>query len=143
MHISIPLGMEAQYPPGIQLADLTTMTKPFMFIAAAEDFPLFNLSIEDNFRRYPAEAWRVVVRDTAHYSFTDICGLVPELDLGSCSPAPRQTDPSVTYEPLPIERARDLTKQFVATFFQRELLGQGRGPRSVARGADATLEHHR
>jgi len=135
--------MEAQYPPGIQLADLTTMTKPFMFIAAAEDFPLFNLSIEDNFRRYPAEAWRVVVRDTAHYSFTDICGLVPELDLGSCSPAPRQTDPSVTYEPLPIERARDLTKQFVATFFQRELLGQGRGPRSVARGADATLEHHR
>lgn len=143
VHIAIPQGMEAQYPPGVRLADLTRMTKPFMFLVASEDFQLFNLSVDDNFRRYPAEAWRVTVHDTAHYSFTDICGMPPPTAAGSCSPAPRQTDPSVSYEPLDIERARDLAKRYVAAFFEFALLGRGSGPRDVRSFGDAVVEHER
>jgi dienelactone hydrolase len=141
VHISIPLGAEAQYPPGVRLADLTRMTKPFMFLVAAEDFQLFNFSVNDNFQRYPAEVWRVTVRDTAHYSFTDICGMPPPTAPGSCSPGPRQTDPSVTFEPLEIDRARELAKQYVGAFFERELLGRGPGPQGVPASEDAVVDH--
>jgi predicted dienelactone hydrolase len=141
--IAIPQGMEDQYPPDVRLADLTRMTKPFMFLVAAEDLEQFTLSIDDNFQRYPAEAWRVTVDDTAHYSFTDTCGMPPPTAPGSCSPGPRQTDPSVNYEPLDIEYARDLAKQFVAAFFERTLLGRGRGPRGVRSSGNAVVEHKR
>jgi predicted dienelactone hydrolase len=141
--IAIPLGMEGLYPPGVRLTDLTRMTRPFMFLVAAEDLQLFTAGIDDNFQRYPAEAWRVTVRNTGHYSFTDICGMPAPTAPGSCSPGPRQTDPSVSFTPLPIERARDLAKQYVAAFFEQELLGRGRGPRAVESGGDAVLEHKR
>jgi predicted dienelactone hydrolase len=141
--IAIPLGMEALYPPGVRLADLTRMTKPFMFLVAAEDFQLFNGGVADNFQRYQGEAWRATVRDTGHYSFTDICGMPAPTAPGSCSPAPRQSDPSVTFTPLESDRARELAAQYVAAFFERTLLGRGRGPRGVRSDADAVLDYNR
>lgn len=144
--IAAPIAMTPEMQllaPNAQLADLTAMTKPFMFVQAAEDLAVFTTAIDHNYQGYPAEAWRVTLRDTSHYSFTDICGITPEYDLGSCSPAPRQTDPAATYQPLDSLRARELTKEYVAAFFRQELLGEGRGPRSVKRRRDATVEHKR
>jgi hypothetical protein len=83
------------------------------------------------------------VRDTGHYSFTDICGMPAPTAPGSCSAGPRQTDPSVTFTPLAIERARELAKQYVGSFFERELLGRGRGPGSLPSTGDAVVEHKR
>jgi predicted dienelactone hydrolase len=143
IHIAIPAGAEAQYPPGVRLADLSRMTKPFMFLVASEDLPLFNASVDDNFHRYLGQAWRVTVRDTGHYSFTDICGMPAPTAPGSCSPAPRQTDPNTTFEPLESERSRELAKQYVAAFFERALLGRGRGPRGVPDLGDAVVEYNK
>ncbi len=49
----------------------------------------------------------------------------------------------MNFTPLASARARELATQYVAAFFERALLGRGRGPRGVRSGGDAVLDYNR
>jgi dienelactone hydrolase len=142
--LAIPLavtGLLAALQSNVEFAEPSEMTKPVLFVKAAEDIALLNGMLDDDYARYGGEAWRVTIRDTSHYSVTDICGITPTYDLGSCSPGLRSTLPLVPFTPLDIKRARALTADYVAAFFRQQLLGEGDGPGAIARSPEVRIEH--
>lgn len=106
--------------PGVTLANLT---QPGLFFLAEEDNSitvLGNQLIQDNFATYPAAARLVSVKDAGHWSFSDICGLIPMFAPG-CGTGTRQTDTTQTFTYLPNETGRSIARSYTSAFFRSEL----------------------
>ena len=111
--------------PELAKAGLRPLTKPMLFIRAAEDLiAIFGLSevIQGNFDNSPAEAWLATLQDTGHYSVTDLCGLHPGYTNG-CTLGLRVTRFLQPYFGLETAVSMKYTGQFVTAYFEQQLLG--------------------
>ena len=122
------------------------LSKPALFLRATEDLmQLFGLNemIKDNYLAYPNETWLATMRDTGHYSVTNLCGL-DEPYTNGCGPGIRTTQLWVPFTFLDIGTATSLTAAMVTTFMELQLNGaSSRTLDGIAAGAPGvlTMEH--
>lgn len=117
--------------PGSMLADIA---EPMMMLLAQEDNAILEVGnnfMRSNFDEANPPVWLVEFADAGHWSFSDVCGLVPEFDPG-CGEGERQTDPGTPFTYLDNELARDVTATHAARFFAARLRDEA--------AADAALD---
>ncbi len=121
--MGIAAPMEKPLLPGVEIAALSV---PLMFVVAVEDNSITeagNVLIRSNFEAAIAGAHKAEVADAGHWSFSDLCGLIPAFSPG-CGPDDRQTD-GEPFEYLPAAEGRDVAATLAAAFFLQELEGAG------------------
>lgn len=138
----IDLGspLDALLPSAAKVAELK---QPALFFAGLEDSALFTLFIDDNFGRYAGPTWQVQVKDAGHWSFTDIAGFNGTFTSG-CGTGTRQGSLFETFTFADIVKVRNLTKAYLAAFFQSQLLGDAVGQTYLQSATPAdlvTIEH--
>lgn len=117
--------------PGSSLA---AIGEPIMMMLAQEDNAITEVGndfLRSNFADANPPAWLVEFADAGHWSFSDICGLVPEFDPG-CGEGVRQTEPGTPFTYLDNELARGITASYAARFFAAQLRDEA--------AADAALD---
>ena len=90
-----------------------------------------NVLLRGNFADANPPVWLVEFADAGHWSFSDVCGLVPAFDPG-CGDGLRQTQPLTPFTYLDNELARDTAASYAARFFAAHLRGEA--------AADAELD---
>ena len=117
--------------PGSPLA---AIDEPLMLMLAQEDNAILELGndyMRANFADANPPVWLVEVADTGHWSFSDVCALLPELSPG-CGEGLRQTVPGSPFAYLDNELARGIASAYAARFFAAHLRDEP--------GADAALD---
>jgi dienelactone hydrolase len=102
---------------------LAAITEPMMMMLAQEDNAILeagNDFIRGNFADANPPVWLVEFADAGHWSFSDVCGLVPQFTPG-CGEGERQTEPGILFTYLDNELARDITATYAARFFAAQL----------------------
>lgn len=117
--------------PGVSLAEID---EPMLMMLAQEDNSILevgNVLLRGNFADASPPVWLVELADAGHWSFSDVCGLVPAFDPG-CGDGLRQTQPLTPFTYLDNELARDIAASYAARFFAAHLRGEA--------AADAELD---
>lgn len=123
--LALAVPMENPLLAGVTMKSLNV---PIFFLVAKEDNSIGEIGngiIRQNYKDANPPVWKAEVADAGHWSFTDICGLVPEFDAG-CSEDVRQT----TGEPftyVDIDVARGVAEAYVAAFFAATLMDDQAG----------------
>jgi len=102
---------------------LTEIDEPMMMMLAQEDNAILepgNGFLRSNFAEANPPVWLVEFADAGHWSFSDVCGLVPAFDPG-CGEGERQTDPGTMFTYLDNELARGLASTYATRFFAAQL----------------------
>ena len=97
---------------------------PLFFMRASEDNSigtLGNVVLDENFKDATSPVWRANVLDAGHWSFTDICGIVPDFHAG-CGADTRQTN-GAKFDYVDIEKARAIARAYTTAFFASTLTG--------------------
>lgn len=124
-------------------AEVAKLKQPSLFFAGLEDSALFTTFIDDNFTRYAGPTWMVQVKDAGHWSFTDIAGFNGTFTSG-CGIGTRQGTLFDQFTFVDIVKARNLTKAYLAAFFQLQLLGDTANKSYLDKATPAdlvTIEH--
>jgi len=117
--------------PGTALADIE---EPMLMMLAQEDNSILEIGnnlLRSNFADANPPVWLVEFADAGHWSFSDVCGLVPAFDPG-CGEGVRQTEPGTPFTYLDNELARDTAASYAARFFAAYLRDEA--------AADAALD---
>ncbi len=142
--VAIAAPIENPLIPGVLVEE---QHRPILYLVATEDNSITeigNTLIRQNYAAHPAEAWKLEVEDAGHWSFSDICGLTPDLMPG-CGSAQRQTDrnESVTY--IDNSQARSLAAQTVLSFFNYQFYADEDARSELIDGLDdakVSVMHH-
>lgn len=142
--VAIAAPVEQILLPGVTVANIN---KPILYMLATEDNSIQeigNTFLRNNYNAHPAPAWKVEVTDAGHWSFSDICGLIPLFEPG-CGEGPRQTNfglGTVTY--IDNTLARDIARDYVLAFFQHTLLGDPDAEAFLSQASDdsVSVESH-
>jgi predicted dienelactone hydrolase len=124
--LSIAAPMENPLIAGVELSKIE---KPIGFLVAEEDHSIGAIGndfIQSNFEAANPPAFDVKVADAGHWSFTDICSLLPELAAG-CGSSQRQENSSETFDYIPVDEATRIAQAYVTAFFSGYVLGQAAG----------------
>jgi len=116
---------------GVALADID---EPMLMMLAQEDNSILELGnniLRSNFMDANPPVWLVEFADAGHWSFSDMCGLVPAFDPG-CGDGVRQTAPGTPFTYLDNELARGTAASYAARFFAARLRDEA--------AADAALD---
>jgi dienelactone hydrolase len=108
--------------PLLSVISLLEIDEPMMMMLAQEDNAILeagNDFVRSNFAEANPPVWLVEFADAGHWSFSDVCGLVPQFGPG-CGEAERQTD-GTPFTYLDNELARDITATYAARFFAAQL----------------------
>lgn len=114
--------MENPLTPGVTLTDLHV---PLMFVVATEDNSITevgNLAIRNNFAAANPPVTKVEVADAGHYSFTTVCGIIPDFDAGCATDDTRQTD-GTPFQYADITQVRALAASWAVAWFRATLDG--------------------
>lgn len=106
--------------PGVALAEIA---EPMLMMLAQEDNSILEVGnnlLRSNFEQANPPVWLVEFADAGHWSFSDVCGLVPAFDPG-CGDGLRQTEPLTPFTYLDNELARDTAASYAARFFAAHL----------------------
>lgn len=106
--------------PGVALAEIA---EPMLMMLAQEDNSILEVGnnlLRSNFDQANPPVWLVEFADAGHWSFSDVCGLVPAFDPG-CGDGLRQTEPLTPFTYLDNELARDTAASYAARFFAAHL----------------------
>lgn len=120
--LAMAAPMENDLLPPAKMADIHV---PVMFFVAREDNSISEIGnnlMRSNFQHASPPSWIAEVDDAGHWSFSDVCGLVPAFAAG-CGEGVRQTDPGTTFSYLDNEGARRLAAAYVTSFFAATLNG--------------------
>lgn len=140
--LSIAAPMENALLPGVELAKIT---RPLGFLVAKEDHSIGaigNSLIQSNYESANPPVFDVKVADTGHWSFSDICSLLPEFEAG-CGSAQRQENSSESFDYIPVTDAIGIAQAYVTAFFAGYVLGnagaldyvRGRHPEALVESA--------
>lgn len=124
--LAIAVPMENPLLPAVSLAQIHV---PLLFFLATEDHSIG-----------PIE-----VADAGHWSFSNICGLIPDFAAG-CAAAPTREGDGTPFEYVDIDAARGLTQAYVTAFFKATLMQDAEADAFVdgpARAAFATVQTRR
>ncbi|MFO0755069.1 MAG: hypothetical protein U0359_01145 [Byssovorax sp.] len=120
--LALAVPMENPLLSGVSMAEIHV---PVFFVLATEDNSigtLGNTVLRQNYDSANPPVWKAEVTDAGHWSFTDICGIIPDFDAGCTTMDTRQT----TGEPftyLDIDKARGIAAAYVTAFFASTLEG--------------------
>lgn len=120
--VAIAAPPENPVLPGAKMRDIH---QPLVLIVAREDNSISefgNQVIRGNFRVANPPVWKIEVADAGHWSFSNICGLVPGFQAG-CGSGIRQTVPGQSFEYLPVTTAVPIVQRYVTAFFAAQFLG--------------------
>ena len=120
--LALAVPMENPLLPGVTVASLHV---PLFFMKAAEDNSIGvagNFVLDENFKSATAPVWKASVADAGHWSFTSICGIIPEFQAG-CGAGERQTN-GATFDYLDIDVARGVAQAYTTAFFAATLTGE-------------------
>jgi dienelactone hydrolase len=117
--LALAVPMENPLLPGVAVKSIRV---PLFFLVAAEDNSIGELGnglIRLNYDDANPPVWKAEVKDAGHWSFTNICGLVPDFDAG-CSNDVRQTNGEpFTY--VDVDAARGVAAAYTTAFFAATL----------------------
>jgi predicted dienelactone hydrolase len=120
--LAIAVPMENPLLSGVSMAKIHV---PVFFILATEDNSigtLGNTILRQNYDSANPPVWKAEVTDAGHWSFTDICGIIPDFDAGCTTMDARQTSgEAFTY--LDVDKARGIAAAYVTAFFASTLEG--------------------
>ena len=117
--LALAVPMENPLLPGVTVADLHV---PLFFMRADEDNSIGvagDFVLDENFKSATSPVWKANVSDAGHWSFTDICGIIPEFHAG-CGAGVRQTN-GAAFEYLDITRGRAIAQAYTTAFFAAKL----------------------
>jgi dienelactone hydrolase len=117
--LALAVPMENPLLPGVTVASLHV---PLFFMRASEDNSigtLGNVVLDDNFKDATSPVWRANVLDAGHWSFTNICGIMPDFHAG-CGADTRQTN-GANFDYVDIEKARAVAAAYTTAFFASTL----------------------
>jgi dienelactone hydrolase len=123
--LALAVPMENPLLPGVTVA---TLKVPLFFLRAAEDNSIGaagDFVIDENFKDATSPVWKANVADAGHWSFTDICGIVPDFHAG-CGMGERQTN-GAAFEYLDIKIGRGIAQAYTTAFFAAKLTGAAAG----------------
>lgn len=118
--LAIAVPMENPLLAGVSLAQIHV---PLLFFLATEDHsigPIGNSILRQNFANANPPVTMVEVADAGHWSFSNICGLIPDFEAG-CAAAPTREGDGSPFEYVDIDAARGLTQAYVTAFFKATL----------------------
>ncbi|MBL4683681.1 MAG: hypothetical protein JKY37_03760, partial [Nannocystaceae bacterium] len=107
--------------PGVSLESID---EPLLLLLAQEDNSILEIGnglIRSNFQAANPPTWLVEFADAGHWSFSDICDIVDDLQPG-CGEGVRQTRPGTSFTYLDNAVARDIAASYVTLFFAAQLL---------------------
>ncbi len=120
--LALAVPMENPLLSGVSMPEIHV---PVFFMLATEDNSigtLGNTILRQNYDTANPPVWKAEVTDAGHWSFTDICGIIPDFDAGCTTMDARQTSgEAFTY--LDIEKARGVAAAYVTAFFASTLEG--------------------
>jgi predicted dienelactone hydrolase len=143
--LAIAVPMENPLLPAVSLAQIHV---PLLFFLATEDHsigPIGNTILRQNFTNANPPVTMVEVADAGHWSFSNICGLIPDFAAG-CAAAPTREGDGTPFEYVDIDAARGLTQAYVTAFFKATLMQDAEADAFVdgpARAAFATVQTRR
>ncbi|MEP7126672.1 MAG: dienelactone hydrolase family protein, partial [Byssovorax sp.] len=123
--LALAVPMENPLLPGVTVASLHV---PLFFLRAAEDNSIGvagDFVLDQNFKDATSPVWKANVADAGHWSFTDICGIVPGFQAG-CGTGMRQTN-GATFEYLDIAKGRAIAQAYTTAFFAAKLAKSAAG----------------
>jgi dienelactone hydrolase len=129
--VAIAAPMENPLLVGVSLAEID---EPVLMMLAQEDNSIGEVGnnlLRANFEAANPPVWLVEFADAGHWSFSDVCGLVPAFDPG-CGEGERQTRPGTQFTYLDNELARGTASAYAARFFAAHLRDEA--------AADAALD---
>lgn len=118
--VVIAAPVQSPLLPGVALAEIA---EPMLMMLAQEDNSILEVGnnlLRSNFDQANPPVWLVEFADAGHWSFSDVCGLVPAFDPG-CGDGLRQTEPLTPFTYLDNELARDTAASYAARFFAAHL----------------------
>jgi dienelactone hydrolase len=121
--VVIAAPLENPLLSGVALAEID---EPMLMMLAQEDNSIQELGnnlLRANFQAANPPVWLVEFADAGHWSFSDVCGLVPAFDPG-CGEGERQTRPGTPFTYLDNAIARDAAATYAARFFAAHLRGE-------------------
>lgn len=121
--VGIAAPFESPLLPGIAMADID---EPLLLLVAVEDNSITEIGnniLRSNFTSANTPAWKIEFADAGHWSFSDLCDLIPGFQPG-CGEGQRQTNQSETFTYLDNTQARDLAATKVTSFFALTLRGE-------------------
>jgi predicted dienelactone hydrolase len=136
--VGIAAPFESPILPGITMA---AITEPLLLLVATEDNSITEIGnniIRGNFGMANTPVWKIEFTDAGHWSFSDICNLIPGFQPG-CGEGQRQTNPDESFTYLDSQIARDLTATKVTSFFAMTLRGETEA-REQLEAADPVLD---
>lgn len=120
--VAIAAPLENPLLPGVSLESID---EPLLLLLAQEDNSILEIGnglIRSNFQAAAPPTWLVEFADAGHWSFSDICDIVDDLQPG-CGEGVRQTRPGTAFTYLDNAMARDIAASYVTLFFAAQLLG--------------------
>lgn len=117
--LALAVPMENPLLPGVTVASLKV---PLFFVRASEDNSIGtvgNFVLDENFKDATSPVWKANVLDAGHWSFTNICGIIPDFHAG-CGAGVRQTD-GTKFDYVDIEKARAVAQAYTTAFFASTL----------------------
>lgn len=121
--VGIAAPFESPLLPGITMA---AISEPVLLLVAREDNSITEIGnniLRTNFTSANTPAWKIEFSDAGHWSFSDICSLIPGFQPG-CGEGQRQTNPSEAFTYLDNQLARDLSATKITAFFAMTLRGE-------------------
>lgn len=118
--LALAVPMENPLLPGVTVKSLHV---PLFFLEAMEDHSIGeigNTLIDQNFTDANPPVTLAKVADAGHWSFTDICGIIPDFDPG-CGKNPTRQGDGTPFNYVDIEVARGIAKAYVTAFFLSSL----------------------
>lgn len=129
--VVIAAPIESPLLPGVAVSEID---EPMLMMLAQEDNSILEVGnnlLRGNFAAANPPVWLVEFADAGHWSFSDICGLVPAFDPG-CGEGVRQTRPGAPFTYLDNVLARGTAAAYAARFFAAQLRDEA--------AADAALD---
>ena len=120
--LALAVPMENPLLPGVTVSALHV---PLYFVKANEDHSIGQLGnqfIDSNYASANPPAGLLQVADAGHWSFTDICGIVPGFLAGCAKDPTRQAD-GTPFTYLDADVARGIAQAYVTAFFLSSLNG--------------------
>jgi predicted dienelactone hydrolase len=134
--LALAVPMESALLPGVTVADINV---PLFFLVAVEDNSIFEIGnrfIRENFAAANAPAWKLEMKDAGHFSFTDICGILPSHNAG-CVREDRQTSPGDYFDYISADIAREIAAAYVTAFFAATLRDDAEAEKYLSSGRPA------
>ena len=118
-------GLAIAVPMGFLGVKITNIHVPVAFLLAQEDNSITeagNILIRQNFADATVPAWLWEVKDTGHFSFSNIADIKEGYEPG-CGDGVRQTVDGEKFTYLDNDIARGIAQHYVAAYFRLHLLG--------------------